>query len=254
MEGIIGAAGLIGVEDASRAAGTEGRENSTSMQRILVVDDDQSVTSVLKRGLSYEGFTVDTAPSGPDALALARERYPDLVILDIMMPGMDGLEVLRRMRAADPQLPILMLTARDTSTDQIAGLQRGADDYVVKPFTFEVLLARVQALLRRREAERPPVLRFGDLSLDTGTRQAQRGGREIALTSTEFDILRQFLEHPRQVLSKEFLMERVWGYDFGGNDNIVEVYVKQLRQKLEAEGEARLIHTLRGTGYVLKES
>jgi DNA-binding response OmpR family regulator len=224
------------------------------MQRILVVDDDQSVTSVLKRGLSYEGFTVDTAPSGPEALALARERYPDLVILDIMMPGMDGLEVLRRMRAADAQLPILMLTARDTSADQIAGLQRGADDYVVKPFTFDVLLARVQALLRRREAERPPVLRFGDLSLDSGTRQAQRGGREITLTSTEYDLLRQFLEHPRQVLSKEFLMERVWGYDFGGNDNIVEVYVKQLRQKLEANGEERLIHTLRGTGYVLKES
>jgi DNA-binding response OmpR family regulator len=157
------------------------------------------------------------------------------------------------MRAADPQLPILMLTARDTSADQIEGLQRGADDYVVKPFTFEVLLARVQALLRRREAERPPVLRFGDLSLDTGTRQALRGTRDITLTSTEFDILRQFLEHPRQVLSKEFLMDRVWGYDFGGNDNIVEVYVKQLRQKLEAEGEARVIHTLRGTGYVLKE-
>ncbi len=163
------------------------------MQRILVVDDDQSVTSVLKRGLTYEGFIVETASSGFEALASARERYPDLVILDIMLPGMDGLEVLRRMRSADPQLPILMLTAKDTSADQVEGLQRGADDYVVKPFTFEVLLARVQALLRRREAERPPVLRFGDLSLDTGTRQAQRGTREITLTSTEFDILRQFL-------------------------------------------------------------
>jgi DNA-binding response OmpR family regulator len=224
------------------------------MQRILVVDDDQSVTSVLKRGLTYEGFIVETASSGFEALASARERYPDLVILDIMLPGMDGLEVLRRMRSADPQLPILMLTAKDTPADQVEGLQRGADDYVVKPFTFEVLLARVQALLRRREAERPPVLRFGDLSLDTGTRQAQRGTREITLTSTEFDILRQFLEHPRQVLSKEFLMDRVWGYDFGGNDNIVEVYIKQLRQKLEAGGESRLIHTLRGTGYILKES
>jgi DNA-binding response OmpR family regulator len=224
------------------------------VHRILVVDDDQSVTSVLKRGLTYEGFAVDTASSGTEGLALARERYPDLVILDIMMPGMDGLEVLRRMRAADPQLPILMLTAKDAPSDQVEGLQVGADDYVVKPFTFEVLLARVQALLRRREADRPPVLRLGDLSLDTGTRQAQRGTRTVTLTSTEFDILRQFLEHPRQVLSKEFLMDKVWGYDFGGNDNIVEVYVKQLRQKLEAEGEERLIHTLRGTGYVLKES
>ncbi|MEO8287077.1 MAG: response regulator transcription factor [Chloroflexota bacterium] len=224
------------------------------MQRILVVDDDQSVINLLKRGLSYEGFAVDTAASGPDGLALARERYPDLVILDIMMPGMDGLEVLGRLRAADPRIPILMLTARDTSADQVEGLQKGADDYVVKPFAFEVLLARVQALLRRQDAERPPVLHFGDLSLDTGTRQAVRGGREIALTSTEFDILRQFLDHPRQVLSKEFLMNRVWGYDFGGNDNIVEVYVKQLRQKLEADDEVRLIYTLRGTGYVLKES
>jgi DNA-binding response OmpR family regulator len=220
----------------------------------LVVDDDQSVTSVLKRGLSYEGFAVDTASSGAEGLTIARERYPDLVILDIMMPGLDGLEVLRRLRAADPQLPILMLTAKDAPSDQVEGLQGGADDYVVKPFTFDVLLARVQALLRRREADRPPVLRLGDLSLDTGTRQAMRSGRSIALTSTEFDILRQFLEHPRQVLSKEFLMDKVWGYDFGGNDNIVEVYVKQLRHKLEAEGEERLIHTLRGTGYVLKES
>lgn len=224
------------------------------VHRILVVDDDQSVTSVLKRGLTYEGFAVETASSGTEGLALARERYPDLVVLDIMMPGIDGLEVLRRLRAADPQLPILMLTAKDAPSDQVEGLQVGADDYVVKPFTFEVLLARVQALLRRREADRPPVLRLGDLSLDTGTRQAQRGSRTVALTSTEFDILRQFLEHPRQVLSKEYLMDKVWGYDFGGNDNIVEVYVKQLRQKLEAEGEERLIHTLRGTGYVLKES
>ena len=238
---------------AARGPGPNERRYD-QVHRILVIDDDPSVTNVLKRGLSYEGFAVDTASSGTEGLAIARERYPDLAILDIMMPGMDGLEVLRRMRAADPQLPILMLTAKDAPSDQVEGLQGGADDYVVKPFTFEVLLARVQALLRRREADRPPVLRLGDLSLDTGSRQAQRGARAIALTSTEFDILRQFLEHPRQVLSKEFLMDKVWGYDFGGNDNIVEVYVKQLRQKLEAEGEQRLIHTLRGTGYVLKES
>jgi DNA-binding response OmpR family regulator len=184
---------------------------------------------------------------------MARERYPDLVILDIMMPGMDGLEVLRRLRSADEQLPILMLTAKDAPSDQVTGLQTGADDYVVKPFTFEVLLARVQVQLRKQEAQRPAVLHFTDLQLDMGTRRARRGERPIDLTSTEYDLLRQFLEHPRQVLPKEMLMERVWGYDFGGNDNIVEVYVKQLRQKLEAGGEPRLIHTVRGTGYVLRD-
>lgn len=223
------------------------------MQRILVVDDDPSVTSVLKRGLAYEGFAVDTAASGEDALALARERPPDLVILDIMMPGLDGLEVLRRLRAADPQLPVLLLTARDAPADQVRGLMEGADDYVVKPFTFEVLVARIRALLRRREMDQPEVLRFQDLSLDTGSRLARRGNREITLTATEYELLYQFLRHPRRVLSKEFLMDRVWGYDFGGNANVVEVYIKQLRQKLEANGEPRLIHTLRGMGYVLRE-
>ena len=223
------------------------------MSRILVIDDDPAVTSVLKRGLSYEGFVVDSAPSGAEGLAIARERYPDLVVLDIMMPGLSGMEVLKRLRAADQQLPILMLTGKDAPADQVAGLAGGADDYVVKPFTFEVLLARVNALLRRRETERPAVLRFADLSLDTGTRRAQRRHRDIDLTSTEYDLLVQFLEHPARALSKEFLIDRVWGYDFGGNNNIVEVYVKQLRQKLEAGGESRLIHTLRGTGYVLRE-
>ena len=223
------------------------------MRRVLVVDDDPAVISVLRRGLAYEGFAVDTAASGEDALALARQRPPDLVVLDIMMPGLDGLEVLRRLRAADPRLPILMLTARDAPADQVKGLTEGADDYVVKPFTFEVLVARIRALLRRMEADRPEVLRFQDLVLDSGTRRARRGDREIDLTSTEYDLLYQFLQHPRRVLPKEFLMQRVWGYDFGGNTNVLEVYVKQLRQKLEANGEPRLIHTLRGTGYVLRE-
>lgn len=223
------------------------------MQRILVVDDDPAVTSVLKRGLSYEGFVVDTADSGATGLAVARDQPPDLVILDIMMPGMDGLEVLRRLRAADTQLPILLLTAKDAPTDQVQGLDLGADDYVVKPFGFDVLLARVRALLRRRDAERPEVLRFADLSLDTGTRLAERRGREIELTATEYELLRQFLEHPQRVLPRDFLMERVWGYDFGGNTNVLEVYVRQLRQKLEAAGEPRLIHTLRGMGYVMRE-
>jgi DNA-binding response OmpR family regulator len=223
------------------------------MQRILVIDDDPAVTSVLKRGLSYEGFAVDTAASGAEGLAIARDKPPDLVILDIMMPGLDGLEVLRRLRAADPQLPVLLLTARDAPADQVQGLEQGADDYVVKPFTFEVLVAHVRALLRRREVDRPAVLHFMDLSLDTGTRRASRGSREIDLTTTEYDLLHQFLEHPRRVLPRDFLMDRVWGYDFGGNTNVLEVYVKQLRQKLEVADEPRLIHTLRGTGYVLRE-
>ncbi len=223
------------------------------MQRILVVDDDPAVTSLLKRGLAYEGFAVDTAASGSDGLSLAREHPPDLVILDVMMPGLDGWEVLRRLRAADRELPILMLTARDAPSDQVQGLDLGADDYVVKPFTFDVLAARVRAALRRRQAVQADVLRFQDLALDTGTHLARRGDREVDLTSTEYDLLHQFLLHPRRVLPKEMLMERVWGYDFGGNANIVEVYVKQLRQKLEAGGEPRLIHTLRGSGYALRE-
>ena len=223
------------------------------MRRILIVDDDPAITNVLHRGLAYEGYAVDTAASGAEALDRLRETTPDAVILDVMLPGLDGFEVLRRIRATDRQLPVLMLTAKDTSADQVAGLENGADDYVVKPFQFDVLLARVRALLRRSEAESPEVLRFADLTLDTGARRARRGAREIDLTSTEYDLLRQLLEHPRRVLAKESLMDRVWGYDFGGNANVVEVYVKQLRQKLESGGEPRLIHTLRGAGYVLRE-
>lgn len=223
------------------------------MKHILVVDDDQAITGTLKRGLSYEGFVVEVASSGEEGLAHVRERVPDLVILDIMMPGIDGLEVLKRLRAADPQLPILMLTAMDAPIEQAAGLNLGADDYVVKPFAWDVLIARVRALLRRQEADRPAVLRFADLGLDSGTRQATRGDRDIPLTATEYDLLRQFLEHPRRALPKEFLMDRVWGYDFVGSTNVLETYVKQLRQKLEAGGESRLIQTLRGTGYILRE-
>jgi DNA-binding response OmpR family regulator len=223
------------------------------MKRILVVDDDPAVTNVLRRGLLYEGYTVEVANSGEEGLARAREHVPDLVILDIMMPGLDGLEVLSRLREADAHLPVLFLTARDAPADEVLGLERGADDYVVKPFTFEVLLARARALLRRQEAERPSQLRFLDLALDTGTRRAQRGEREIDLTGTEYTLLTEFLRHPRQVLLRDQLMERVWGYDFAGNTNILETYVKQLRQKLEAEEEPRLIHTVRGTGYVLRE-
>jgi len=223
------------------------------MQRILVIDDDPAITSLLKRGLSYEGFAVDIAATGEAGLALARERPPDLVVLDIMMPGMNGLEVLRRLRAADERLPVLMLTAKDAPADQVQGLEAGADDYVIKPFTFEVLLARVHALLRRQQTEHPPILSFADLTLDTGGHTVRRGAREVVLTSLEFKLLQTFLEHPQQVLSKEILLDRVWGYDFGGNANVVEVYVKQLRQKLESAGERRLLHTIRGAGYVLRE-
>ena len=220
------------------------------MQRILVIDDDSAITSLLKRGLSYEGFAVETAKSGMEGLAIARERPSDLVILDVMMAGLDGFEVLQRLRTADEHLPVLMLTARDAPADQVQGLEAGADDYVVKPFTFEILLARIRSLLRRQQIDHPAVFRFADLSLDTGRHLVYRGQREVPLTSTEFKLLREFLVHPRQVLSKDVLLERVWGYDF--DDNVVEVYVKQLRQKLEAAGEPRLIHTLRNVGYVLR--
>lgn len=221
--------------------------------RILVIDDDASVTSLLKRGLSYEGYRVVTAASGKEGLDLAREQPPDLVILDVMMPGIDGLEVCRRLRAADPALPIILLTARDGTADQVTGLETGADDYVVKPFTFEVLLARIKARLRRAEPSGAEQLRFADLVLDTGTHVAQRGRREIDLTTTEYELLLQFLRHPRQVLAKEQLMDKVWGYGFEGNYNILEVYVRYLRTKLEAGGEPRLIHTVRGAGYLLRE-
>ncbi len=221
--------------------------------RVLVIDDDPSVTSLLKRGLAYESYKVATASSGKEGLELARENPPDLVILDVMMPGMDGLEVCRRLRAVDPSLPIIMLTARDGVGDQVLGLETGADDYVVKPFTFEVLLARIRALLRRTEQQVAEVLKFADLVLDTGTHTARRGYREIDLTTTEYDLLSQFMQNPRQVLSKEQLLNKVWGYDFEGNYNILEVYVRYLRSKLEAEGEVRLIHTVRGAGYLLRE-
>jgi DNA-binding response OmpR family regulator len=221
------------------------------MQHILVIDDDPAITSLLKRGLSYEGFAVETAPSGIEGLAIAREHPSDLVILDVMLPQLSGYEVLHRLRSADAQLPVLMLTAKDAPADQVRGLEDGADDYVTKPFTFEVLLARIRSLLRRQQRDHPPILRFADLTLDTGSHVVQRGVREVSLTSMEFKLLQELLLHPRQVLSKDVLLERVWGYDFDAN--VVEVYIKQLRQKLEANGEARLIQTLRGVGYVLRE-
>ena len=194
------------------------------------------------------------ASDGEEALRTAWEQPPDLVVLDIMMPGLDGIEVCRRLREGDPSLPILLLTAKDAPADEVVGLDAGADDYVTKPFSFEVLSARVRALLRRRETERGETLQYGDLRMDVGARLVQRGERSIELTTTEFNLLHFLLAHPRQVLGKEQIMERVWGYDFGGNGNIVEVYVGSLRKKLEAEGQPRLIQTVRSAGYVLREA
>lgn len=222
-------------------------------ERILVIDDDSSITSVLKRGLGYEGYTVDVASNGKEGLEIARQRPPDLVILDIMMPGIDGLEVCRRLRSVDERLPILLLTAKDAASDQVLGLETGADDYVVKPFVFEVLLARVRALLRRCEPDTREVLRYKDLSLDTASRIARRGNREIELTTTEYELLNLFLRNPERVLTKDVIMDKVWNYDFDGNYNILEVYVRYLRSKLEEKGESRLIQTVRGAGYVLRD-
>jgi len=220
--------------------------------RILVVDDDPEIVSFLKRGLTYEGYTVDTAGDGTEALAKARDAEPNLVILDVMMPGMDGMEVSKRLRQAS-SIPILMLTAKGTVADRVKGLNSGADDYLVKPFSFDELLARVRALLRRSQPTEGEVLRFMDLSLDPSTREVKRGDDVIQLTAQEFDLLELFLRHPRQVLRRDMIYEKVWGYDFGGESNVIEVYMRYLRSKLEASGQPRLIHTVRGVGYVLKE-
>lgn len=221
--------------------------------RILIIEDDEAILRFLRRGLAYEGYIVDTAIDGQSGLALARDHPPDLVILDWMLPGLDGLEVCRRLRAGGP-VPILMLTAKDTIHDRVQGLDAGADDYMVKPFDLDELLARTRALMRRAQPNRPKVLRFADLSLDTGTRQAARGDRVISLTAKEYELLELFLRHPRQVMTRDMIFDHVWGYDFGGESNIIEVYVRYLRQKLEANSETRLLHTVRGMGYVLRES
>jgi two-component system, OmpR family, response regulator MprA len=220
---------------------------------ILVVDDDPRITDLLRRLLAYEGYSVAVAASGDAALMRTLERAPDLIVLDVMLPGMDGLEVARRLRAAGDNVPILMLTARDAVADRVKGLEVGADDYLVKPFANEELLARVKAMLRRTQAERQEVLRYADVELDTGTRLAHRRGREIELSPTEYELLSLFLRRPRQVLTRDIILDRVWGMDFEGSSNVMEVYVGYLRTKLEAEGESRLIHTVRGVGYVFKE-
>jgi two-component system, OmpR family, response regulator MprA len=220
---------------------------------ILAVDDDPRITDLLRRILSYEGYSVALAASGNEALTRTLERPPDLIVLDIMLPGLDGLEVAQRLRAAGDNVPILILTARDAVPDRVKGLEMGADDYLVKPFAPEELVARVKALLRRNQEERHDVLHFADVELDTGTRVAHRGAREIELSPTEYELLSLFMKRPRQVLTREIILDRVWGLDFEGSSNVLEVYVGYLRAKLEAEDEPRLIHTTRGVGYVFKE-
>jgi len=222
-------------------------------ERILVIEDEAKIADLLRRGLIYEGYTVEVVPDGETGLAAARDRPPDVVLLDLMLPGMDGLTVCRRLRAAS-SVPILILTAKDAVPDRVAGLDAGADDYLTKPFSFEELLARIRALLRRRQAlpEQKP-LHFADLTLDPNTREVFRGQRRIELTAREFDVLALFMQHPRQVLTRDVLYERIWNYDFGGESNIIEVYIRYLRTKLEEGGEPRLIHTVRGVGYVLRE-
>ena len=221
-------------------------------ERILIIEDDEEILRVLKRVLTYEGYTVDTALTGQVGLALAREQMPDLIVLDWMLPKMDGLEVCRRLQKLGNQ-PILMLTAKDTTQDRVEGLDAGADDYVVKPFEIEELLARIRALLRRTAADRVKVLEFADLALDSSTRKAKRGDREIELTAKEYDLLELFMRHPDQVMTREVIFDRVWDYDFGGESNVLDVYIRYLRQKLEEEGESRLIYTVRGVGYVMRE-
>ncbi len=221
---------------------------------ILIVDDDSRVTSALRRTLAYEGYQVSSTLDGEGALAIARTKSPDLVILDLMLPGIDGLEVCRRLRAVDDDITVLMLTARDAVADRVAGLETGADDYLVKPFALEELLARIKALLRRRI---PPdiqreVLCFADLELDTAMRQAKRADRTIELSTTEYELLVLFLRNPRIVLTRSILMDRIWGRDFEGGPNVLEVYIGHLRNKLEQNGEKRLIQTVRGAGYVLR--
>ncbi len=224
-----------------------------SKPRILVVDDDKNITSFLRRALAYSGYQVEVVDNGEDGLARALEAPPDLVILDVMMPGLDGYEVCRRLRAGG-DVPILMLTAKDEVRDRVRGLDVGADDYLVKPFAVEELQARIRALLRRREPESSrQVLRFADLEVDTGTHEVRRGDRKIDLTAKEYELLTLLIRHPRQVLSREMILDRVWGFNFEAETHVLEVYVGYLRQKLESGGEKRLIHTVRGAGYVLRE-
>ena len=222
--------------------------------RVLVVDDDRAVRESLRRSLEFNGYDVSMAGDGAEALASISGTRPDAVVMDVMMPRLDGLEATRALRTAGHDVPILVLTARDAIGDRVEGLDAGADDYLTKPFALAELLARLRALLRRtvQPEDADELLTFADLSMDVATREVRRGQRQIELTRTEFLLLELFMHHPRQVLTRSIIFERVWGYDFGPASNSLEVYVGYLRRKTEAEGEPRLIHTVRGVGYVLK--
>jgi two-component system response regulator MprA len=221
------------------------------MTTILVVDDDPSIRSVVSRGLRFEGYEVHVAADGLEALRIAREQPLHMVVLDVMLPNLDGLEVCRRLRRGT-NVPIIMLTARDAVPDRIAGLNSGADDYLIKPFDFDELVARIRALLRRTQAQTEEVFMFADLRLDTGTREAYRGERRVELTTREYELLQFFLRHPRQVLTRDQILTYIWG-NAEVDSNAIEVHIGRLREKLEAGGEARLIQTIRGAGYALRE-
>ena len=221
-------------------------------RQILVVDDDARLGASLRRALAYEGNTVEVATDGPGALVAARDRPPDLVVLDVMLPGLDGIEICRRLREGS-DVPILMLTARDAVSDRVAGLDAGADDYLVKPFAYEELLARVRALLRRREPGGRELLHCADVVMDVTAHEVRRGERAIELTALQFELLEHFLRHPRQVLDRDRLLQSVWGVDSDAISNVVDVTIGELRARLEADGQPRLLHTVRGVGYVLKE-
>jgi len=226
---------------------------TAAKRRVLVVDDEENVTHLVSSALRFDGFETVTADNGQSALAAVAEADPDLVVLDVLMPGMDGLGVLQNLRAAGSQVPVIFLTARDTANDRIGGLRAGADDYVVKPFSVEELLARVHAVLRRSAPDeaREGVLRVADLELDENSHEVTRAGHEIHLTATEFELLRYLMRNERMVLSKAQILDRVWKYDFQGQSNIVELYIGYLRKKVDAV-EPKLIHTVRGAGYVIK--
>ncbi|MCC3779471.1 response regulator transcription factor [Streptomyces sp. UNOB3_S3] len=235
-------------------------EHGETPARILIVDDEPAVREALRRSLAFEGYATELAVDGLDAVERVAARHPDLIVLDVLMPRMDGLTAARRIRASGVTVPILMLTARDTVGDRVTGLDAGADDYLVKPFELDELLARIRALLRRSSYATPAAptdadtqtLSFGDLRMDLATREVTRGDRRVELTRTEFTLLELFLTHPRQVLTREQILKSVWGFEFEPSSNSLDVYVMYLRRKTEAGGEPRLVHTVRGVGYVLR--
>ncbi len=220
---------------------------------ILVVEDEAKLAQFMKLELEFEDYEVTIAPDGLTGLSTAREIEPDLILLDWMLPGISGLEICRRLRQTGSKIPIILLTAKDEVSDRVAGLDAGADDYVIKPFSIEELLARIRAGLRRDRQENTDLLQFADLTLNRATREVYRAKRAIELTAKEFDLLEYLISHPRQVLTRDQILERVWGYDFMGDSNIIEVYIRYLRLKLEAQKEPRLIQTVRGVGYVLRD-